>query len=66
VHPQNYIKSITTNFYYFNIFIILYRAWEYRQGKKVQKVARPTRTDKAHKLGYKAKQVMADAIVTLI
>jgi large subunit ribosomal protein L15e len=32
------------------------RAWQYRQGKKVQKVARPTRTDKAHKLGYKAKQ----------
>lgn len=30
----------------------------------MQKVARPTRTDKAHKLGYKAKQVMFDAIVT--
>ncbi len=37
-------------------FLLRVRAWEYRQGKKVQKVARPTRTDKAHKLGYKAKQ----------
>jgi hypothetical protein len=38
-------------------FLLRVRAWEYRQGKKIQKVARPTRTDKAHKLGYKAKQV---------
>jgi len=37
-------------------FLLRIRAWQYRQGKKVQKVARPTRTDKAHKLGYKAKQ----------
>mmetsp|Transcript_33412 Transcript_33412/g.84418 ORF Transcript_33412/g.84418 Transcript_33412/m.84418 type:complete len:206 (-) Transcript_33412:156-773(-) len=37
-------------------FLLRVRAWEYRQGKKVQKVSRPTRTDKAHKLGYKAKQ----------
>ena len=37
-------------------FLLRVRAWEYRQGKKIQKVARPTRTDKAHKLGYKAKQ----------
>jgi large subunit ribosomal protein L15e len=33
-----------------------HRAWEYRQGKKVTKLSHPTRTDKAHKLGYKAKQ----------
>jgi len=37
-------------------FLLRVRAWEYRQGKKIMKVARPTRTDKAHKLGYKAKQ----------
>ncbi len=37
-------------------FLLRVRAWQYRQGKKAQKVARPTRTDKAHKLGYKAKQ----------
>ena len=41
-------------------FLLRVRAWEYRQGKKIQKVARPTRTDKAHKLGYKAKQVISD------
>lgn len=34
-----------------------FRAWEYRQSKKIIRVSRPTRTDKAHKLGYKAKQV---------
>ena len=37
-------------------FLLRVRAWEYRQGKKCTKVSRPTRTDKAHKLGYKAKQ----------
>eukprot|EP01034_Spumella_vulgaris_P005734 gene5734-7315_t len=37
-------------------FLLRVRAWQYRQAKKVQRVARPTRTDKAHKLGYKAKQ----------
>ena len=37
-------------------FLLRVRAWEYRQGKKCQQVNRPTRTDKAHKLGYKAKQ----------
>jgi len=36
-------------------FLLRVRAWEYRQGKKIQKVSKPTRTDKAHKLGYKAK-----------
>ena len=37
-------------------FLLRVRAWEYRQGKKITRVAKPTRTDKAHKLGYKAKQ----------
>lgn len=37
-------------------FLLRVRAWEYRQGKRIQRVARPTRTEKAHKLGYKAKQ----------
>ena len=37
-------------------FLLRVRAWEYRQAKKVVRVNRPTRTDKAHKLGYKAKQ----------
>ena len=37
-------------------FLLRVRAWEYRQGQKVNKVHKPTRTDKAHKLGYKAKQ----------
>ena len=37
-------------------FLLRVRAWEYRQGKKVTKLSHPTRTDKAHKLGYKAKQ----------
>ena len=37
-------------------FLLRVRAWEYRQGKRCQKVNKPTRTDKAHKLGYKAKQ----------
>mmetsp|Transcript_33546 Transcript_33546/g.24193 ORF Transcript_33546/g.24193 Transcript_33546/m.24193 type:complete len:206 (-) Transcript_33546:56-673(-) len=37
-------------------FVLRVRAWEYRQAKKVVRVNKPTRTDKAHKLGYKAKQ----------
>ena len=34
-------------------FLLRVRAWQYRQGKKVQKISKPSRTDKAHKLGYK-------------
>jgi len=37
-------------------FLLRVRAWEYRQKPKIIRVARPTRTDKAHRLGYKAKQ----------
>ena len=32
------------------------RSWEYRQLPVIHKVNRPSRTDKARKLGYKAKQ----------
>eukprot|EP01033_Poteriospumella_lacustris_P009035 gene9035-6489_t len=37
-------------------FLLRVRAWQYRQTNKIQRVRRPTRTDKAHRLGYKAKQ----------
>jgi len=37
-------------------FLLRVRAWEYRQLPKVYKCSKPTRTDKAHRLGYKAKQ----------
>ncbi len=33
------------------------RAWEYRQLPRLWRLTRPTRTDKAHMYGYKAKQV---------
>ena len=37
-------------------YLMRIRAWEYRQQTKVCRVTRPTRHDKAHKLGYKAKE----------
>ena len=37
-------------------FLLRVRAWEYRQQKKIQRINRPTRPDKARRLGYKAKQ----------
>lgn len=37
-------------------FLLRVRGWEYRHGPKIARVQRPTRTDKAHRLGYKAKQ----------
>ena len=40
-------------------FFLQLRASEYRQGEKNQGAARPTRTDKAHKLVYKAKLVIS-------
>jgi hypothetical protein len=40
-------------------FLLRVRAWEYRQLPKLYRLQRPTRTDKAHRLGYKAKQVGA-------
>lgn len=37
-------------------FLLRVRTWEYRQLPKITRVNRPTRTDKARALGYKAKQ----------
>merc|ERR1712078_588868 len=37
-------------------YLMRIRAWEYRQQTKVCRVTRPTRHDKANKLGYKAKE----------
>ena len=34
-------------------FLLRVRAWEYRQLPKIYRVTKPTRTDKAHRLGYK-------------
>lgn len=37
-------------------YLLRVRAWEYRQWPSVVRLTRPSRTEKAHKLGYKAKQ----------
>lgn len=37
-------------------FILRLRAWEYRQLSTIHRCARPSRPDKARRLGYKAKQ----------
>ena len=37
-------------------YLMRIRAWQYRQQTKVCRCTRPTRHDKAHKLGYKAKE----------
>jgi len=37
-------------------FLLRIRAWEYRQRPKMVRLTKPSRTDKAHRLGYKAKQ----------
>merc|ERR1712137_954087 len=37
-------------------FLLRIRAWEYRQLASVHRCSRPTRPDKARRLGYKAKQ----------
>ena len=37
-------------------FLLRIRTWEYRQKPAISRVQRPTRPDKAHALGYKAKQ----------
>nr|AFR90237.1 L15 ribosomal protein [Sterkiella nova] len=37
-------------------FVMRMRSWEYRQLPVIHKVHRPSRVDKARKLGYKAKQ----------
>ena len=38
-------------------FLQRVRCWEYRQHPSIVRVTRPTRPDKARRLGYKAKQV---------
>lgn len=38
-------------------FLLRVRCWEYRQLPSIVRVTRPTRPDKARRLGYKAKQV---------
>lgn len=45
-------------------FLQRVRCWEYRQQSAIVRVTRPTRPDKARRLGYKAKQV-GGALVTL-
>ena len=37
-------------------FVFRLRTWEYRQQPSIVRLARPTRPDKARRLGYKAKQ----------
>lgn len=37
-------------------FMLRVRAWEYRQLPSVHRASRPTRPEKARRLGYKAKQ----------
>lgn len=37
-------------------FLLRIRAWQYRQLSSVHRASRPTRPDKARRLGYKAKQ----------
>ena len=37
-------------------FLLRVRAWQYRQLSSVHRASRPTRPDKARRLGYKAKQ----------
>ena len=37
-------------------YLFRVRAWEYRQWPSIVRLTRPSRTEKAHRLGYKAKQ----------
>lgn len=37
-------------------FLLRVRCWEYRNGKAITRVSRPTRPEKARTVGYKAKQ----------
>lgn len=39
-------------------FVQRVRCWDYRQHPSIVRVTRPTRPDKARRLGYKAKQVI--------
>jgi large subunit ribosomal protein L15e len=42
--------------YLSNLMSSLYRCWEYRQLNVIHRASRPSRPDKARRLGYKAKQ----------
>ena len=44
-------------------FVQRVRCWEYRQQPSIVRLVRPTRPDKARRLGYKAKQVFFFFIV---
>lgn len=37
-------------------YLLRMRCWEFRQSNKIVRVSRPSRPDKARRLGYKAKQ----------
>lgn len=39
-----------------NLTLRLHRCWEYRQLNVIHRASRPSRPDKARRLGYKAKQ----------
>lgn len=40
-------------------YVLRMRCWEYRQTNKIVRVPRPSRPDRARRLGYKAKQGFA-------
>ncbi len=42
-------------------FLLRVRCWQYRQLSAVHRATRPTRPDKARRLGYRAKQGMCGA-----
>ena len=50
VHPQSDVMR----------YLLRIRCWQYRQLTKVHRAPRPTRPDKARRLGYKAKQVKTE------
>jgi ribosomal protein L15E len=39
-----------------SLLSLVYRCWEYRQLNVIHRASRPSRPDKARRLGYKAKQ----------
>ena len=41
-------------------FLLRIRVWQYRQLASIHRAPRPTRPDKARRLGYKAKQGLRD------
>ena len=51
-YDGGYYSNATTH----SLLYFYSRAWEYRQRPNILTCNRPSRTDKAHRLGYKAKQ----------